>query len=241
MPRFFIPPEQIDHSTFVLKGSEAHHAVTVLRKKIGDEINLFDGKDASYRGRIETVSEGELRGRILSHEAGHAVPISVTLFQALIKGPRWDWLLQKACEIGVHRVVPLTTVRTIVKDEGSASKLERWRRIAVEASKQSGRPDIMGIEPTRLFRDALVESTPEHLSLIPWEKENDQSMAKACQGFSGRLVSLYIGPEGGWDGDEIRLAESAGIIPIRLGPTLLRSETAGLVAATLVLSQLGIY
>src|SRR6185437_3365481 len=236
MPRFLVSPEHIQGRRFTLQGSEAHHAAGVLRKKIGDVIDLFDGRDACFRGRIDGIDAGEVRGTLLESRAGSALPAAVTLFQALIKGPRWDWLLQKACEIGVQGIVPLVTARTVVRigKEAVAGKLERWNRIAAEASKQCGRPALMKVEAPRLFRDALAGGAPDRLSLIPWEKEDRLGIRQACAAFEGgHAASVYVGPEGGWDGDEIASARKARVLPVRLGPTLLRSETAGLVASTL--------
>src|ERR1035437_4759917 len=105
--RFFIPPEQIHNDTFTLTGSEARHAAVVLRKNVGDVIDLFDGKNLSYQGRIETVTPDRIEGVLLSHqEAAHSTGPEVILYQSLIKGPKWDWLVEKACEVGATRLVP---------------------------------------------------------------------------------------------------------------------------------------
>src|SRR5260221_1900234 len=106
MPRFFIPPTAVHGNTFVLSGSEAHHALNVLRKKAGDEIDLFDGKDASFKGRIDSVNSQEIRGTILENRPSINMPVQITLYQALTRGSKWEWLLEKACEIGVARLVP---------------------------------------------------------------------------------------------------------------------------------------
>src|SRR5690242_17558052 len=109
MPRFYIPPSAIRDKSFILSGSEAHHALDVLRKKIGDEIDLFDGKDLSFRGRIDSVVGGEIRGTIVETHPTQSLPILLTLYQALTKGSKWEWLLEKAGEIGISRVVPIFT------------------------------------------------------------------------------------------------------------------------------------
>lgn len=243
MPRFFIPPDQIHGNRFVLSGTEAHHALTVLRKKIGDTIDLFDGKDLSYEALIELIGPDRIEGTLTVTPAGRRVSIHTTLYQALIKGPKWDWLLEKACEIGVGRVVPVVTARSVVKisASGAGEKMTRWRRIALEASKQCGRAEVMEVVGPVVFATAVSHLLPETLSLIPWEKEAERSIRRACHDFHGTEVSIFIGPEGGWEAQEVDLAQRRGVIPVRLGPTLLRSETAGLVAAALVLGELGIY
>jgi len=243
LPRFFIPPDQIRGNRFVLNGPEAHHALNVLRKKIGDTIDLFDGKDLSYQGLIELISPDRIEGSLTVTLGGCRMSIHTTLYQALIKGPKWDWLLEKACEIGVGRIVPVVTARSVVKvsASGAGEKMTRWRRIAVEASKQCGRSEIMEVAGPVIFATAVSHLPAGSLSLIPWEKETNKSIRQACQDIHGDAVAIFVGPEGGWEPQEVELAKRRGVIPVRLGPTLLRSETAGLVAATLVLSELGIY
>ena len=237
--RFFVPPEQVHHQKFTLLGSEARHAVLVLRKKVGDVIDLFDGKDLSYQGRIESVSPERVEGVIVAKQpAARASKIELILCQALIKGPKWDWLVEKACEIGVSKLVPLITKRTVVKPAKPEAR-DRWKRIALAASKQCGRSDVMDITGVSSFAQVLQAADPSTLLLIPWEKENKKSIRQACQEFNGARALVFIGPEGGWEAEEIELARRHGAVPVRLGPTLLRSETAGLVAATLVLNEFG--
>jgi len=240
MSRFFIPPEQIHNDIFVLAGSEARHAALVLRKKIGDTIELFDGKDLSYRGRIDSISSERVEGVILERQAqGRPCACELILYQALIKGPKWDWLVEKGCEIGVVKLVPLMTTRTIVKPSREAA-LERWKRIALAAAKQCGRPAVMEISEPKPFPEAIASLPKGCVALIPWEKEAEKTVRQALSS-SPAAVALFIGPEGGWDTQEVDLAVRHGVVPVTLGPTLLRSETAGLVAATLVLAERGGY
>ncbi len=243
MPRFLVLPSAIRGKSFVLSGSEAHHALHVLRKKAGDEIDLFDGLDTSYRGRIDTTEAGEIHGTLLENLPSETLPIQITLYQALSRGSKWEWMLEKVGELGVARVVPLFSRRTLIKLDAAqvSDKVERWNRIALAASKQSGRSDVMNVETPQTFSQALEGSLTVALRLIPWEKENDRSIHAAAQGFKGTAVHVFIGPEGGWDPIEIEQAQRAQLLPVKLGPTLLRTETAGLVAATLVLREFGVY
>jgi 16S rRNA (uracil1498-N3)-methyltransferase len=271
MPRFFVAPDNIHGGKFILTGSEARHAALVLRKKMGDVLDLFDGKDRSYQGQIESLSPERIEGAILTQrQAIPASKVDLILCQALIKGPKWDWLVEKACEVGVTKLQPLVTARTVIKPSRSEAR-ERWKRIALAASKQCGRPNVMEVDAPQSFSEALNNLPKSGLSLIPWEKENETTIKQACHslfpspsplpkgrgptavgllpmGEGGRrtdegamLASVFIGPEGGWETQEVDAAVRHGAIPVRLGPTLLRSETAGLVAATLVLSELGVY
>ncbi len=243
MPRFFIPPSAIRGKFFTLSGSEAHHALNVLRKKVGDEIDLFDGKDAAYTGRIDQVDSQEIRGTLIEDRKTSELPIQVTLFQGLTRGTKWEWLLEKACEIGVARVVPVFTRRSLIKLDANQAKekVKRWNRIALAASKQCGRADLMEVVTPLALSAAFSQLAESDLSLIPWEKESSKSIHEACQGYNGSQVNVFIGPEGGWDAAEIELATQAGAIPVRLGPTLLRTETAGIIAPLLVLREFGVY
>jgi 16S rRNA (uracil1498-N3)-methyltransferase len=148
--------------------------------------------------------------------------------------------VEKSSEIGVSRLVPLLTARTIIKPSKQEAN-ERWKRIALAASKQCGRPDVMDVTAPKTLSESFKELPKDQLALIPWEKENATTIQQACQNRHPLSVQVFIGPEGGWESQEVELAVLHGAIPVRLGPTLLRSETAGLVAATLVLSELGVY
>jgi 16S rRNA (uracil1498-N3)-methyltransferase len=242
--RFYVPPEQINDKRFILLGSEARHAAVVLRKKPGDSIDLFDGEDLSYQGRIDSVTPERVEGLILNERRAATPLVQLVLCQGLLKGPKWDWLVEKSCEIGVTTLVPLLTARTVVKPAKGEVR-NRWKRIALAASKQCGRHDMMGVAPPQKLLDALLGVPKDALILIPWEKEMEVSVRQAVAGArrqpSPSHVYLFIGPEGGWEAQEVVLAVRHGAIAVRLGPTLLRSETAGLVSAALVLSELGIY
>ncbi len=242
MPRFLIPPEQIRGDRFTLKGSEARHALTVLRKKIGDTLDLFDGKNRAFSGRIEFIAEQEIQGRIeASAVTDVALPINLTLYQALIRGPKWDWLVEKASELGVARLVPVLAARCIVKPDSDAHKLERWERIAEGSAKQCGRSTVMTVDSPLPLAMAFGRLAKGSLALIPWEKEAKHSVRDACRSFKGKDVQVFIGPEGGWEPAEVELARKSDVMPVRLGPLLLRSETAGIVASTIVLTELGVF
>ena len=248
MPRFLVPPQHIQGDRFRMSGSEAHHAIDVLRKKVGDPIDIFDGENASYVGRIESIEGGEVRGILLEEISARDLPVAIILYQALMKGPRWDWFLEKATEIGVRSVVPLLSARVIARPKESVwpAKMTRWRRIAVAASKQCGRARAMEVMPPASLDQALRHLPPNPAALIPWEKESDRSIDAALKDIRQKnaamdSVHIFVGPEGGWETQEVRQAQDAHCIPVRLGPTLLRSETAGLTAATLALASLGVY
>lgn len=244
MPRFFISPDQISHQRFHLTGSEAHHALHVLRKKVGDTLDLFDGKDRSYRGHIVSIQSDEIFGKLEeTAPKTEPMPFELRLCPALIKTAKWDWLIEKACEIGVTRLTPLAAARSVVKISGTEvqDKLERWRRIALSACKQCGRNRVMAVDAPARLGEILDQRHSQTLTLIPSEKESRLTVRQACEGYRGSAVEILIGPEGGWEPFELEQAARSGARSVRLGPTLLRSETAGLVACTLALAALGVY
>ncbi len=246
MPRFFVPPEQIHGERFTLTGSEAHHALHVLRVQSGDRIEIFDGRDSSFVGLVDRVAEDRLEGTLKASAERRIQtisPIRITLVQSLIKGPKWDWLVEKASEIGVTALWPLAAARSVVKGgaDPEGEKQSRWARIALSASKQCGRSDILTIRTPQTLVDILGQVPDGALSIIAWEKEDALSIKAACRSFAGHDIFLFIGPEGGWEAHEVDLAQKAKVVPVRLGATMLRAETAGLVAATLVLGELGSY
>lgn len=243
MSRFLVSPEDLKENQFILKGPEAHHATHVLRKQIGDTLSLFDGRDRSFSGVIRSISEKEVTGEILSEETSLPISVSITLCQGLIRGPKWDWIVEKAAEIGVSRLVPLLTARSVVKwnQEEGGDKLERWRRIALAASKQCGRSDLMVIDEPRTLTETWPLLPKGAFGLIPWEKQMGCTIKEGLREQACKSIWLFVGPEGGWENREVEDALSRGITAVRLGPTLLRSETAGLVAATLAFASQGVY
>jgi 16S rRNA (uracil1498-N3)-methyltransferase len=242
VPRFFVPPEQIQNGRFYITGAEARHAHTVLRKNPGDTIDLFDGKDNAYSGRIETITEEHVNGVLVANLEIPRVGVEIILAQGLLKGPKWDWLIEKASEIGVKKLLPLLTSRTVVQTdpEGAAMKISRWNRIALAAAKQCGRPDVMEVAEPVAFAD-YVRLKSDAFYLIPWEKESSRRIADVPRPPKTTKVVCFIGPEGGWEESEVAMAERMGATPVRLGPTLLRAETAGIVAATLILREFEVY
>lgn len=240
MPRFFVPPHQIHDNIFVITGSEAEHAVRVLRKKPGDAIELFDGENMAFEGRIESVSKNRIEGIIIERSNPSVLPFTLTLYQALIKGPKWDWLVEKACEVGVSHLVPVITARTVVQaveGDRQAHKMDRWRNIALAAAKQCGRNNHMTISEPLILGKALQNLPNNSLTLIPWEKTTTVTIRQACNTGKKRHIGIFIGPEGGWEENEVEQAMKKGAIPVTLGPTLLRAETAGLVACVLTAAE----
>lgn len=212
-----------------------HHLVHVRRVKVGDEIRLFDGEGRSYVGIIEEIATYEIKGTI-KKELDSIVPkVKLNFYHAVSKGERFDWLIEKLAELGVSMVVPLITERSVVK-KISESKVSRWRRISIAASKQCSRADIMAVREPALFRDASNEVVPNITSIIPWEGEATKGLNEVITE-DKKEYNVFIGPEGGFTTREIERAQRSGFIPVTLGKRILRVETAGLLSTFMILNR----
>ena len=243
MPHFYVPPENITGDKFRITGEDVHYLATVRRYGAGDKLKLFDGKGRTLIGIIDSVSKDEIRGTVLSRGGRDKSGVAIHLFQAVPKGARFDWLVEKAAELGVMKITPLITERSVVK-EVSGQKLERWRRLSKAACQQSGRPEILAIERPAGFNEILNGRTDmdSAVNVIPWEAESAKTFKEAFNGRgNGLKINIFIGPEGGFSVKEIQSAQGAGLIPVTLGPRILRSETAGLISVILALNLTGDY
>lgn len=239
--RFYAGPGVVDGDRVRIDGALARRLATVLRLRAGAEITLFDGSGEDARVRLREVSAGHAAGEVVGRCAGTPEPrLAVHLYQSIAKGERFEWLVEKATEIGVARIVPLIAARAVVRTPGDAKRVERWRRIAVEAAEQCGRSRVPGVGKPQRFADVVRE--PPGLRLLPYESAGDRSPSVAAamhEAGDGRDVSIFIGPEGGWEAAEVEMATAAGAVVVTLGRRVLRAETAGLVASALVLAAAG--
>jgi len=217
----------------------------VLRMRAGEEVVLFDGGGQDVRVRLDEINERRATGTVVERIESPAEPrVRLSLYQSITKGDRFEWLLEKGTEIGVARFVPLLTARAVVKPEGGGNRADRWRRIVIEAAEQSGRAGVPRVEAPQRFVDALA-SAPGVL-LLPYEAAGEQTpdIAAALTAdidalFALSEVSVFIGPEGGWEEAEVAAAREADAAVVTMGQRVLRSETAGIVAATLVMHAVG--
>jgi 16S rRNA (uracil1498-N3)-methyltransferase len=217
-----------------LPETAAYHAVRVLRLRPGDALVVFDGRGADFRAEIASVAGGELRVKLLERLAALSEsPLRITLVQAISRGERMDWTLQKATELGVHTIVPVLSARSVVRlDERQAeSKLRHWRGIVIASCEQCGRSIVPELHPPQELRARIAGDARvgQRLVLSP----NGPTALAGLTSVSSR-VELLIGPEGGFDDAELDAAERVGYTPVRLGPRVLRTETAGIVALTVL-------
>ena len=231
--------DNIIDSTAVITGQDAHHIIHVLRMKEGDEICVSSGTGLDYLCSVSSFSENEVTARIIEARKSTELPVEIVLYQGLPKSDKMELIIQKCTELGVSRIVPVQTRRSIVKLDAasSAKKLERWRKIAQSASEQSQRSRIPQIDPVCTLQDALRDSTSLSAAIIPYEHEYGGSGLKSFLASVSGLSSagIFIGPEGGFEEEEISQARSAGAIPVSLGSRILRTETAGLAVISAIM------
>jgi 16S rRNA (uracil1498-N3)-methyltransferase len=233
MYRIFVPKEQSP----IISGSDVHYLRHVLRMKVGDEIELLDGTGKVYRSRITALEKEKVVCKIIASSQAESEPkVKVTLAQALPKASKMDFIIEKCTELGVYKIIPLLTERTVAR----GVKLARWRKLAKEAAEQSGRAIIPEIAALSDFKEILKMKDHFDLALIPWELEKEKSL-KSILTISPshhlQSILLLIGPEGGFSHSEVDQAKAAGFIPVSLGKRILRAETAGMAALAMVMYE----
>jgi len=245
----------------MLAGHEAHHLIHVMRAKPGDRVVLFDGSGAEFTARLERVGRTTAELSILSRdEVDRELPVQLTVGAALPKGDRGKWLVEKAVELGVRRLVPLLTARSVARAGPKA--LSRLRRTVIEASKQCGRNRLMEITPPQVWPDfvAATQSAPCRLLAHPGGQASERLHSELSQSTAIRegpplpdregtsaccfpeslslrrfdAAVLAVGPEGGFTSDEVALAAAAGWRLVDLGPRILRIETAAILLIAMV-------
>jgi 16S rRNA (uracil1498-N3)-methyltransferase len=232
--RFYVdkPLPQERGGEISLTGDSAHRISSVLRMRPGDRLALFDGSHEFECELLET--RPRVRARVIEPIEAAPLPRRLTLFQALIRPNRFEWLIEKVTELGVAAIVPVVTEHASVRPQSiGSSRIERWRRIAIEASEQSGRgcpPELR--EPIDFAQALQVAPAP---ALFAWEGMRSQP-ASRVQTPEGELA-LFVGPEGGWSEGEVASAREAGLSFVSLSRNILRSETAAIVATALLLTD----
>ena len=246
MHRFFVPPDWIQDNIVTLTGPQAQQISRVLRMRPGDELLVLDNSGWEIQTRLISVERDTVRGEVQRRRLAAGEPrTKISLYQAMLKSKKFEYVLQKCTELGVVEFVPLITERCVISDLNAAeSKLNRWRWIIQEAAEQSRRGRLPSLRPPMLFSQACDQARQRGgLALIPWEEERQNSLRQLLRtppaghekSWPPLTISLFIGPEGGFSADEIELAERYGLVPVTLGPRVFRAETAGLVAATAIL------
>lgn len=236
MPRFFL--EEIPGDRVTIEGSEARHIAGALRMRPGEAITLCNGRGMDFSGVIERTASDAVEVRITASSPTAAEPnVRVTLYQGLPKGDKMEWILQKAVELGVSEVVPVRTARSVVRLDGKAEKKrERWQKIAAEAAGQSGRGVIPQVAVPLSFEEA-VQRLRTGPAVVFYECGGRP--LRDCLTPGMERLSIFIGPEGGFDLEEITLLEKAGCRVATLGKRILRCETAPLAALSAIMLLTG--
>jgi 16S rRNA (uracil1498-N3)-methyltransferase len=239
VPRLHLPPEHLTGQQVVLQGEPHKYLTRVLRLGRGDPVTIFDGQGQEVVARIEEVSARATTLSLGARLAAVRAPTApVTLIQAVSKGERMELVAQKATELGVAAIVPVFTTRTVVQP-GGEGRVRRWRTIAQEAARQCGRADVPTIADPLPLAAALGTDLPVGArKLLLWEESTGAPLRRALAG-NEPAVCLLVGAEGGFTADEAATARTAGFEAVGLGPRILRTETAALVALALVQAALG--
>jgi 16S rRNA (uracil1498-N3)-methyltransferase len=255
MTRLFLPPEQLLSEDISITGDQARHLALVLRVQPDESITVFDGQGFKYVCRIVDVHKKEITARLMGKTRYSAEsPVSITLAQGVAKGEKMDLIIQKSTELGVNNIIPLITGRSLVRHTG---KLDRWKKIALSASQQSGRDRIPEIAELIDFGEFLnnLQSHPLTPPALPIsrgrniggfhgiifsEEYKARNLKQVLSGFRGtKQITILVGPEGGFAKGEVTAAVEKGFIEASLGPRILRTETAPIAAISIIQYELG--
>lgn len=241
MPRFFIDhvPES---DRITLTGDDAHHISRVLRMKSGEKLIICDGMGTDYSCVLTDIEGGNAHCQVEARAPSRGEPeAKVTLFMALPKGDKMDFIVQKAVELGVHTIVPYVASRCVSRPDGKAlaKKIERWRKIAREAAQQCGRGRVPMVMECVDFSHAVERAAQTEMPLFFYEMEQETSVRTALTAHPFASAAIVIGPEGGFAEEEAQMARQQGLTSVSLGPRILRCETAPLAALTAVLYESG--
>lgn len=238
MHRFYLTPEQCSGVVLTLPEREAHHASAVLRIRHGDVVSVLDGVGSEYVCQVLEVQKRQILLRVDGKKTTPSPFCSVTLVQAVPKGRMMDFIIQKATELGVNRIVPILTERVnVLLDEGGAEqKQEKWQLTAIEAIKQCGQSWLPKVEAPLTIKSFLARKEKPELAFACSLQEGARHPREHFDSFfhahkrSPTSISLWVGPEGDFSSEEMSLIQASGVLPVTLGSLVLRCETAALYA-----------
>lgn len=243
MYRFFVPGEQIHGECVEITGDDVNHIRNVLRMGRGEKLVISCGQGTDYYCIIKEIQSECIMLEVEREEPVRTeLPVSLTLFQALPKADKMEWIIQKAVELGAAEIVPVRTRRSVVRldDAKAAKKQKRWQAVAEAAAKQSGRGVIPRIHEVISFPEALKYARKLQYRIIPYELFDDmdatlETVDRVC---GGESVGIFIGPEGGFERGEVEQAMEEGASPVSLGRRILRTETAGLAVLSVLMFRI---
>ena len=240
MQQFFADPSRIQGNNIYIEGADVNHMKNVLRMKPGEDVRVNYGQGKMYLCCVSAYEEERAVLDILKElDSDTELPSRIVLFQGLPKGDKMEMIVQKAVELGAYSIVPFAAKRSVVRlDEKKAAKKQaRWQAIAKGAAEQSGRSIIPEVKSILTFAEALEASKELDVLLIPYElEEGMKETARIIEAIRpGQSVGIFIGPEGGFEEEEVELAKKAGASAVSLGKRILRTETAGLMALSVLI------
>jgi len=239
--RFTISPERISGDRVAFDADETRHLVRVLRLGPGDVVTAADGRGRAWEVRIAAVGDTATGTIVSGAPAAAESPLAISLVQGVPKGDRMEAIVRATTELGVARILPALTERTVVRLDPARwrDRARRWQRVAREATKQCGRAVVPAVEAPRPLAEWIASAEPADLRLCLWEIEGEplRSVLERCEP-RARSATVIVGPEGGLTRDEVARAGAAGYVPVTLGGRILRTETAG--PAIVALLQFGL-
>lgn len=243
MYQFFVDDAQVHEHEIVIEGSDVNHIRNVLRMKIDERIRISNMSGKAYFCHITLITEDMVVAEIDSEDDnGTELGNRITLFQGLPKGDKMELIIQKAVELGVYKIVPVSMKNCVVKldEKKAAKKVERWQAIAESAAKQSKRTIIPLIDKPVPYKLALEKAGKLDVTLVPYENEHGMDATRQIMGQikKGQSIGIVIGPEGGFATEEIKLADDNDMHRISLGRRILRTETAGLATLAMLVFNL---
>jgi 16S rRNA (uracil1498-N3)-methyltransferase len=236
MHRFYLPPDQVKDSSLRLMNGEAHHALHVLRLRATERVVVLDGAGHEFLCEVATLDRSTVQLRVIQKQTLPPLPYRVTLAQAVTKAKTMDLIVQKATELGVHRLVPVLSERSVphLEDDAAVNKVEKWSATSIEALKQCGSPWLPQIDPPQPTQKFLAGPERFEMVLVASLQEGARHPREHFRTFLKERKSLpksvcvWVGPEGDFTPAEMNSILQAGALPITLGQLVLRSETAAI-------------
>ena len=244
MYRFYVSADQLAEKEVFISGGDVNHIKNVLRLEVGDWIVACDGNGTDYVSRIQSICSDEVVASIEKVQpTGTELPVRITLFQGMPKKDKLELIIQKAVELGACEIVPVMTKRTVVKlsEEKKINKrLERWQSIAYAAAKQCDRGIIPTVHKPVSYEEALAMADQLDYNVMPYELQTGMEEARKIvdQACKQRSLGIFIGPEGGFEPEEVERAMTRNIHPMTLGKRILRTETAGMALLSILMFQM---
>lgn len=248
MPKFFINNNQIDNNKIIITGKDVNHISNVLRMKIGEEIQVCDTETSNnYLVKLQNIDKEKISCDIIEKIKSEAEPeINLKIFQGIPKSDKMELIIQKSTELGVKEIIPVQMERCVSKitSKYEKKKIERWQKISEMASKQSGRDIIPKVNNPIKVKDICNLINELDMMIVPYEKEEKYTFKNAIEEIkqnknSKSSIGIVIGPEGGFDPNEINLLKNAGAKIVTLGKRILRTETVALAMASVIMYELG--